>query len=66
MGLICTGYGVCVCVCVFLCQVMDKYGDFYGLVRISDLLGLDRGALDFSGQGVERRRPRKEQELSAL
>ncbi|XP_031434602.1 ryanodine receptor 2 isoform X2 [Clupea harengus] len=39
-------------------KVMDKYGDFYGLARISDLLGLDRAALDFSALGMERRRPR--------
>ncbi|XP_041921605.1 ryanodine receptor 2 isoform X1 [Alosa sapidissima] len=47
-------------------KVMDKYGDFYGLARISDLLGLDRAALDFSAQGMERRRPRRERELAAL
>uniref|UniRef100_A0A8C4QC96 Ryanodine receptor 2b (cardiac) n=1 Tax=Eptatretus burgeri TaxID=7764 RepID=A0A8C4QC96_EPTBU len=31
-------------------KVMDKYGDFYGRDRISELLGLDMAALDFSSQ----------------
>uniref|UniRef100_A0A4W3JLJ5 Ryanodine receptor 2 n=1 Tax=Callorhinchus milii TaxID=7868 RepID=A0A4W3JLJ5_CALMI len=29
-------------------KVMDKYGEFYGRDRISELLGMDKAALDFS------------------
>uniref|UniRef100_A0A3B4UXI4 Ryanodine receptor 2-like n=1 Tax=Seriola dumerili TaxID=41447 RepID=A0A3B4UXI4_SERDU len=29
-------------------KVMDKYGEFYGCEKISELLGLDQAALDFS------------------
>uniref|UniRef100_A0A3Q3G0A9 Ryanodine receptor 2b (cardiac) n=1 Tax=Labrus bergylta TaxID=56723 RepID=A0A3Q3G0A9_9LABR len=38
------------------CQVMDKYGDFYGCERISELMGLDQTALDFSSEREERMR----------
>ncbi|KAJ3610589.1 hypothetical protein NHX12_022681 [Muraenolepis orangiensis] len=47
-------------------KVMDKYGEFYGSERISELLGLDRAALDFSSQGAEARRPRRDTAWSAL
>ncbi|XP_078017038.1 ryanodine receptor 2 [Epinephelus lanceolatus] len=38
-------------------KVMDKYGDFYGSEKISELLGLDQAALDFSSERKEERRP---------
>ncbi|XP_014010249.2 ryanodine receptor 2 [Salmo salar] len=47
-------------------KVMDKYGKFYGCDRISELLGLDKAALDFSSEGQERRRPRREGAWTAL
>ncbi|XP_012989669.2 ryanodine receptor 2 isoform X4 [Esox lucius] len=47
-------------------KVMDKYGTFYGCDRISELLGLDKAALDFSTEGQERRRPKKEAVWTAL
>uniref|UniRef100_A0A3Q3G7S4 Ryanodine receptor 2b (cardiac) n=1 Tax=Labrus bergylta TaxID=56723 RepID=A0A3Q3G7S4_9LABR len=37
-------------------KVMDKYGDFYGCERISELMGLDQTALDFSSEREERMR----------
>jgi hypothetical protein len=45
---------------------MDKYGKFYGCDRISELLGLDKAALDFSSEGQERRRPRRDGAWTAL
>lgn len=42
--------------CPFPCQVMDKYGDLYGCEKISELLGLDQAALDFSSERKERKK----------
>ncbi|XP_071766090.2 ryanodine receptor 2-like [Centroberyx gerrardi] len=47
-------------------KVMDKYGELYGCERISELLGLDQAALDFSSQRQERRRPKRETAWGAL
>ncbi|KAM6956587.1 ryanodine receptor 2-like [Aplochiton taeniatus] len=48
-------------------KVMDKYREFYGTERISELLGLDQAALDFSSLGQEKRRPRRDRHsISAL
>nr|XP_061794423.1 ryanodine receptor 2-like [Nerophis lumbriciformis] len=41
-------------------KVMDKYGDFYGREKISELLGLDQASQDFSSEGTERNRLRKD------
>ncbi|XP_059214929.1 ryanodine receptor 2 [Centropristis striata] len=41
-------------------KVMDKYGDFYGCEKISELLGLDQAALDFSSERKERRRLKRD------
>ncbi|XP_051937189.1 ryanodine receptor 2 [Hippocampus zosterae] len=41
-------------------KVMDKYGGFYGRDKISELLGLDQASLDFSSEGTERNRLRKD------
>ncbi|XP_061692591.1 ryanodine receptor 2 [Syngnathoides biaculeatus] len=41
-------------------KVMDKYGDFCGCEKISELLGLDQVSLDFSTEGRERNRLRKD------
>ncbi|XP_061645502.1 ryanodine receptor 2-like isoform X2 [Phyllopteryx taeniolatus] len=41
-------------------KVMDKYGDFCGRDKISELLGLDQVSLDFSSEGTERNRHRKD------
>ncbi|KAL1784292.1 ryanodine receptor 2 [Sigmodon hispidus] len=38
-------------------KVMDKYGEFYGRDRISELLGMDKAALDFSDVGPARSEP---------
>lgn len=46
-------------------QVMDKYGEFYGHDRISELLGLDKAALDFS-DAHKKRKPRKDSSLAAV
>ncbi|XP_067466542.1 ryanodine receptor 2 isoform X2 [Thunnus thynnus] len=35
-------------------KVMDKYGEFYGCEKISELLGLDQAALDFSSERKDR------------
>ncbi|KAM7408499.1 hypothetical protein PAMA_002295 [Pampus argenteus] len=35
-------------------KVMDKYGELYGCEKISELLGLDQAALDFSSERKER------------
>nr|XP_032804165.1 ryanodine receptor 2-like isoform X12 [Petromyzon marinus] len=44
-------------------KVMDKYGEFYGRDRISELLGLDMAALDFSRRNEK---PKKESSIFAL
>ncbi|MEQ2269792.1 hypothetical protein XENORESO_009824, partial [Xenotaenia resolanae] len=46
-------------------KVMDKYGEFYGHDRISELLGLDKAALDFS-DAHKKRKPRKDGSLAAV
>lgn len=48
------------------CQVMDKYGDFYGRKKISELLGLDQAALDFSTKRKEQKRLRRDSAWSVL
>ena len=50
---------------LFLPQVMDKYGEFYGRDRISELLGMDKAALDFS-DAREKKKPKKDSSLSAV
>lgn len=52
------------CICA-LPQVMDKYGEFYGQERISELLGMDKAALDFS-DAHKKRKPRRDSSLSAV
>ncbi|XP_070398109.1 ryanodine receptor 2 isoform X1 [Nothobranchius furzeri] len=47
-------------------KVMDKYGDFYGCEKISELLGLDRAALDFSSERKIRKRLRTETAWSSM
>ncbi|XP_073337843.1 ryanodine receptor 2 [Pagrus major] len=47
-------------------KVMDKYGDFYGCEKISELLGLDQAALDFSSERKERNRLKRDAAWSAL
>uniref|UniRef100_A0A671YWR5 Ryanodine receptor 2 n=1 Tax=Sparus aurata TaxID=8175 RepID=A0A671YWR5_SPAAU len=47
-------------------KVMDKYGDFYGCEKISELLGLDQTALDFSSERKERKRLKRDAAWSAL
>ncbi|XP_068576132.1 ryanodine receptor 2 isoform X5 [Cebidichthys violaceus] len=47
-------------------KVMDKYGDFYGCEKISELLGLDQAGLDFSSERKERRRLKRQAAWSAL
>lgn len=44
---------------------MDKYGEFYGRDRISELLGMDKAALDFS-DAREKKKPKKDSSLSAV
>ncbi|XP_075894426.1 ryanodine receptor 2 [Nelusetta ayraudi] len=39
-------------------KVMDKYGELYGCEKISELLGLDQAALDFSSVRKEDQRPK--------
>uniref|UniRef100_A0A8C7JSK1 Ryanodine receptor 2 n=1 Tax=Oncorhynchus kisutch TaxID=8019 RepID=A0A8C7JSK1_ONCKI len=51
--------------CVVPLQVMDKYGEFYGHDRISELLGMDKAALDFS-DAHEKKKPKKDSSLSFL
>uniref|UniRef100_A0A803SL69 Ryanodine receptor 2 n=1 Tax=Anolis carolinensis TaxID=28377 RepID=A0A803SL69_ANOCA len=46
-------------------KVMDKYGEFYGKDRISELLGMDKAALDFSDTR-EKKKPKKDSSLSAV
>ncbi|XP_072545007.1 ryanodine receptor 2 [Salminus brasiliensis] len=47
-------------------KVMAKYSELYGSARISELLGLDKTALDFSSEAQDRRRPDRESLVSAL
>ncbi|XP_044070697.1 ryanodine receptor 2 isoform X3 [Siniperca chuatsi] len=47
-------------------KVMDKYGDFYGCEKISELLGLDQAALDFSSERKDRKRLKRDTAWSAL
>lgn len=44
---------------------MDKYGEFYGHDRISELLGMDKAALDFS-DAHKKRKPRRDGSLAAV
>ncbi|KAG7324860.1 hypothetical protein KOW79_011176 [Hemibagrus wyckioides] len=46
-------------------KVMDKYGEFYGNDRISELLGMDKAALDFS-DAHEKKKPKKDSSLAAV
>uniref|UniRef100_A0A663N3J0 Ryanodine receptor 2 n=1 Tax=Athene cunicularia TaxID=194338 RepID=A0A663N3J0_ATHCN len=46
-------------------KVMDKYGEFYGRDRISELLGMDKAALDFS-DAREKKKPKKDSSLSSF
>ncbi|XP_041866038.1 ryanodine receptor 2 isoform X2 [Melanotaenia boesemani] len=46
-------------------KVMDKYADFYGCEKISELLGLDQAALDFRS-GRKDKRLKKESAWSTL
>ncbi|MFT7807285.1 ryanodine receptor 2 isoform X1 [Arapaima gigas] len=46
-------------------KVMDKYGEFYGHDRISELLGMDKAALDFSNAHVKKK-PKKDSSLTAV
>ncbi|TSL04189.1 Ryanodine receptor 2 [Bagarius yarrelli] len=46
-------------------KVMDKYGEFYGNDRISELLGMDKAALDFS-DAREKKKPKKDSSLVAV
>ncbi|KAK6293921.1 hypothetical protein J4Q44_G00362470 [Coregonus suidteri] len=46
-------------------KVMDKYGEFYGHDRISELLGMDKAALDFS-DAHEKKKPKKDSSLAAV
>uniref|UniRef100_A0A8C5JG28 Ryanodine receptor 2 n=1 Tax=Junco hyemalis TaxID=40217 RepID=A0A8C5JG28_JUNHY len=45
--------------------VMDKYGEFYGRDRISELLGMDKAALDFS-DAREKKKPKKDSSFSSF
>ncbi|TRY95484.1 hypothetical protein DNTS_003975, partial [Danionella cerebrum] len=38
-------------------KVMAKYGELYGSARVSELLGLDKAALDFSSEAQGKKRP---------
>lgn len=44
---------------------MDKYGEFYGRDRISELLGMDKAALDFS-DAREKKKPKKDSSFFAV
>uniref|UniRef100_A0A8K9V6N9 Ryanodine receptor 2 n=1 Tax=Oncorhynchus mykiss TaxID=8022 RepID=A0A8K9V6N9_ONCMY len=46
-------------------KVMDKYGEFYGHDRISELLGMDKAALDFS-DAHEKKKPKKDSSLNSV
>lgn len=45
---------------------MAKYGELYGSARVSELLGLDKAALDFSLEARERKRPVQKGAITAL
>ncbi|XP_062422699.1 ryanodine receptor 2 [Pungitius pungitius] len=47
-------------------KVMDKYRDFYGCEKISELLGLDQAGSDFSSERKERRRLKRQAAWSTL
>ncbi|CAB1444212.1 unnamed protein product, partial [Pleuronectes platessa] len=47
-------------------KVMDKYGEFYGHEKISELLGLDQAALDFSCERKERKWLRRDSAWRAV
>ncbi|XP_071336383.1 ryanodine receptor 2 isoform X3 [Trachinotus anak] len=47
-------------------KVMDKYGEFYGCQKISELLGLDQAALDFSSDRKGRKWLKRETAWGAL
>ncbi|KAG1972845.1 ryanodine receptor [Pimephales promelas] len=47
-------------------KVMAKYGELYGSARVSELLGLDKAALDFSSEAHERKRPIQKRAITAL
>ncbi|KAM8858472.1 ryanodine receptor 2 isoform 5-T9 [Spinachia spinachia] len=47
-------------------KVMDKYRDFYGGEKISELLGLDQAGLDFSSERTEKRRLKRQAAWSIL
>ncbi|TMS22614.1 Ryanodine receptor 2 [Larimichthys crocea] len=54
------------CIIGYYClKVMDKYGEFYGHDRISELLGMDKAALDFS-DAHKKRKPRRDGSLAAV
>ncbi|XP_077469715.1 ryanodine receptor 2 [Stigmatopora argus] len=36
-------------------KVIDKYGEFYGCEKMSELLGLDQASQDFSSEGTEKK-----------
>ncbi|KAG1945378.1 ryanodine receptor [Pimephales promelas] len=46
-------------------KVMDKYGEFYGHDRISELLGMDKAALDFS-DAHGKKKPKRDSSLAAV
>lgn len=50
----------------FPVQVMDKYGDFYGCEKISELLGLDKAALDLNSETKTKKRLKRDAAWSAL
>ncbi|KAF6736344.1 Ryanodine receptor 2 [Oryzias melastigma] len=47
-------------------KVMDKYGGLCGSEKISELLGLDKAALDFSSDGRDRTRLKRDGAWAAL
>ncbi|XP_039477547.1 ryanodine receptor 2 [Oreochromis aureus] len=47
-------------------KVMDKYGDFYGCEKISELLGLDKATLDLSSETKTKKRLKRDAAWSAL
>ncbi|KAG7228617.1 hypothetical protein INR49_013303 [Caranx melampygus] len=47
-------------------KVMDKYGEFYGCEKISELLGLDQAALDFGSDRRGRKWLKRETAWGAL
>lgn len=45
---------------------MDKYGELYGCEKISELLGLDQAALDFSSERKQRKWLKRDTAWGAL